>query len=116
MRVVWTVSISLLIVGDLPPLSITPSLNPSICVTLLLWQLQTYGFSRPWVLTAWYVIYWTTFTLTWLVLPIMYSYLDSGYFTIKSRLLDALKGQVRRGSQCHQANGGGESPSESVLC
>lgn len=47
-----------------------------------------------WVGDAWSVIYWTTFILAWAVIPILSGYLDSGYFTFKDRLKDALHEQV----------------------
>jgi hypothetical protein len=46
-------------------------------------------------LQVWKGIYWSTFILTWLVLPIVFSYLESGYFTPRDRILDALRDQLR---------------------
>ncbi|KAJ1901272.1 hypothetical protein LPJ81_003779 [Coemansia sp. IMI 209127] len=37
----------------------------------------------------WAVLYWTMYLLTWLVLPFMMSYVDSGAFAFKDRLRDA---------------------------
>ncbi|KAJ2549225.1 hypothetical protein EV175_004527 [Coemansia sp. RSA 1933] len=37
----------------------------------------------------WAVLYWTMYLLTWLVLPLMMSYVDSGAFAAKDRLRDA---------------------------
>jgi len=54
-----------------------------------------YHRSLPWILQVWKCIYWSTFLLTWLVLPIIYSYLESGFFTPRDRLLDALRDQIR---------------------
>jgi hypothetical protein len=56
---------------------------------------QTYGHSVYWIADAWAVIYWTTYVLTWLVLPIIYGYIDSGHSTFKTRLIQAVKEQVR---------------------
>jgi len=58
-------------------------------------DVQTYGSSAPWIFTAWQVIYWGTFFLTWIVLPVTYAYIESGYFTFGDRLLDALHAQLR---------------------
>jgi len=56
---------------------------------------QVYHRSLPWILKVWKGIYWSTFILTWLVLPIVFSYLESGYFTPRDRILDALRDQLR---------------------
>jgi hypothetical protein len=56
---------------------------------------QTYGEAAPWIGTAWRLTYWTTFIITWAVLPTVYGYLESGYFNVKDRLFDALHQQVR---------------------
>lgn len=37
----------------------------------------------------WAVLYWAMYILTWLILPIMMSYVDSGAFTFKSRLRES---------------------------
>ncbi|KAJ1995617.1 hypothetical protein GGI25_005219 [Coemansia spiralis] len=37
----------------------------------------------------WIVLYWVMYMLTWLVLPIMMSYVDSGAFTFKDRLRES---------------------------
>ncbi|KAJ1881937.1 hypothetical protein LPJ66_011234, partial [Kickxella alabastrina] len=37
----------------------------------------------------WLVLYWFMYTLTWLVLPIMMSYVDSGAFTFRDRLRES---------------------------
>ncbi|KAJ2786888.1 hypothetical protein GGI15_001157 [Coemansia interrupta] len=37
----------------------------------------------------WFVLYWFMYTLTWLVLPIMMSYVDSGAFSFKARLRES---------------------------
>jgi hypothetical protein len=58
-------------------------------------DVQTYGSSAPWIFKAWQGIYWSTFGLTWLVLPTTYAFIESGYFTFRDRLLDALRSQLR---------------------
>ncbi|KAJ2367486.1 hypothetical protein IW150_005661, partial [Coemansia sp. RSA 2607] len=37
----------------------------------------------------WFLLYWFMYMLTWLVLPIMMSYVDSGAFTFKARLRES---------------------------
>lgn len=69
------------------PSSFLPSLPPSLH--------QVYHRSLPWILQVWKGIYWSTFVLTWLVLPIVFSYLESGFFTPRDRFLDALRDQIR---------------------
>ena len=47
------------------------------------------------VLVVWRITYWLTFALTWIVLPILGEYLDSGYRTPKQRLLYSLRSNGR---------------------
>lgn len=46
-------------------------------------------------LILWRIIYWLAFTLTWAVLPILQSYVDSGYHSTSQRLKDAAKRNLR---------------------
>jgi hypothetical protein len=39
----------------------------------------------------WNIVYWTTYAMCWLVLPILSTYLESGDFRIKGRLWYAFK-------------------------
>lgn len=57
--------------------------------------MQTYGRSVYWVADCWSFIYWTTFILAWAVFPLLSGFLDSGYFTYKDRMKDAIHEQVR---------------------
>lgn len=41
-------------------------------------------------LVIWRVVYWLAFFLTWLVLPLLQSYVDSGYYSVAKRLRDAV--------------------------
>ncbi|KAJ1748874.1 hypothetical protein H4R22_000691 [Coemansia sp. RSA 1290] len=43
----------------------------------------------------WVVLYWTMYLLTWLVLPVMMSYVDSGAFAFRDRLRDAAWSNVQ---------------------
>jgi hypothetical protein len=45
----------------------------------------------PFILTAWRIIYWVMFLHTWLVLPIISSYWDNGYFTGWDRFKKSVK-------------------------
>ncbi|KAF2403603.1 hypothetical protein EJ06DRAFT_504806 [Trichodelitschia bisporula] len=47
------------------------------------------------LLVGWRISYWLTFVLTWIVLPLLGSYSDSGYRDPKDRLLDALQSNAR---------------------
>ena len=47
------------------------------------------------VLFVWRITYWLTFALTWIVLPILGEYLDSGYRTPKERLIYSLRSNGR---------------------
>lgn len=38
----------------------------------------------------WRIIYWTSQFLTWLIMPLMQSYLKAGDFTIKGKLKAAI--------------------------
>lgn len=40
-------------------------------------------------LVLWRVVYWLAFCLTWLVLPVLQSFVDSGYHSVPQRLKDA---------------------------
>lgn len=47
------------------------------------------------VLVLWRIIYWLTFVLTWLVLPVLGEYMDSGYRDFKSRMVYSLHSNGR---------------------
>lgn len=48
------------------------------------------GEMSPEMLDIWLVIYWSTFFFAWVVMPILMDFHGSGYFTFKSKLLDAV--------------------------
>lgn len=57
----------------------------------------TYACQEPWGMVSedvfpnlWRVIYWTSQFLTWLIMPLMQSYLKAGDFNIKGKLRSAL--------------------------
>ncbi|KAI9720876.1 MAG: hypothetical protein M1812_002715 [Candelaria pacifica] len=43
------------------------------------------------ILVAWRILYWLTFALTWVILPLLADYADAGYRTPKDRLLYSLQ-------------------------
>jgi hypothetical protein len=43
------------------------------------------------VLVSWRIVYWLTFTLTWVVLPLLGEYMDAGYRDPKNRLIYSLR-------------------------
>ncbi|KAL8933297.1 MAG: hypothetical protein Q9216_006434, partial [Gyalolechia sp. 2 TL-2023] len=47
------------------------------------------------VLVAWRITYWLTFALTWIILPLLGEYIDSGYRTPKDRLTYSLRSNGR---------------------
>ncbi|KAL9594016.1 MAG: hypothetical protein Q9219_007261 [cf. Caloplaca sp. 3 TL-2023] len=47
------------------------------------------------VLVAWRIIYWLTFALTWIILPLLGEYIDSGYRTPKDRFIYSLRSNGR---------------------
>ncbi|PGH20403.1 hypothetical protein AJ80_03548 [Polytolypa hystricis UAMH7299] len=47
------------------------------------------------MLVAWRIAYWLTFVLTWVILPLLGEYIDSGYRTPKARLLYSLRSNGR---------------------
>lgn len=47
------------------------------------------------VLVLWRIIYWLTFVLTWLVLPLLGEYMDSGYRDPKKRMIYSLHSNGR---------------------
>lgn len=47
------------------------------------------------MLVAWRLTYWLTFALTWLILPLLGEYVDSGYRTPKDRILYSLRSNGR---------------------
>ncbi|KAG2236234.1 hypothetical protein INT48_008594 [Thamnidium elegans] len=51
--------------------------------------------SQSFLFVAWRVIYWTSFCLTWLMIPMMQAYVNTGDFTIIKRLKSAVKVNVR---------------------
>ncbi|CEG81662.1 hypothetical protein RMATCC62417_15834 [Rhizopus microsporus] len=51
--------------------------------------------SRSFLFVAWRVIYWTSFCLTWFLIPMMQAYMNTGDFTISRRLRSALHINLR---------------------
>lgn len=47
------------------------------------------------VLVAWRIVYWLTFVLTWVVLPLLGEYMDAGYRDPKARLMYSLRSNGR---------------------
>ncbi|MCJ1467230.1 hypothetical protein MMC07_005853 [Pseudocyphellaria aurata] len=47
------------------------------------------------ILVAWRIAYWLTFGLTWFILPLLGEYVDSGYRTPRSRMIDSLRSNGR---------------------
>ncbi|KAL9632024.1 MAG: hypothetical protein Q9164_005565 [Protoblastenia rupestris] len=47
------------------------------------------------LLVAWRLTYWLTFALTWLILPLLGEYVDSGYRTPKDRFIYSLRSNGR---------------------
>ena len=47
------------------------------------------------ILVAWRIAYWLTFALTWLVLPLLGEFVDSGYRTPRDRVLYSLRANGR---------------------
>ncbi|CAM9441170.1 unnamed protein product, partial [Phaeothamnion confervicola] len=50
----------------------------------------------PWVLNFWLTIYWTTFILAWIVLPILNTAWHEGEFTWRRRLESAARSNLRQ--------------------
>ncbi|CAO3686405.1 unnamed protein product [Rhizopus stolonifer] len=51
--------------------------------------------SQSFLFVAWRVIYWTSFCLTWTLIPMMQAYMNTGDFTISKRLKLALHTNLR---------------------
>lgn len=51
---------------------------------------------RVWITTVWYTVYWTTFLLAWVVLPILYEAWQSGELTWGERLKAAVRLNIRQ--------------------
>ena len=47
------------------------------------------------ILNLWYFFYWSTFVLSWVILPVVQTYLESGFITKGDRLRDATKSNFR---------------------
>lgn len=47
------------------------------------------------VLVSWRIVYWLTFVLTWLVLPLLAEYMDAGYRDPKARMIYSLRSNAR---------------------
>ncbi|KIW15201.1 hypothetical protein PV08_05246 [Exophiala spinifera] len=47
------------------------------------------------VLVSWRIVYWLTFMLTWVVLPLLGEYMDAGYRDSKSRMTYSLRSNAR---------------------
>ncbi|ORZ25110.1 LMBR1-like membrane protein-domain-containing protein [Absidia repens] len=51
--------------------------------------------SEPVLYVAWRTIYWTSFCLTWMVIPMMQAFVNTGEFNILKRLKSAAKVNIR---------------------
>ncbi len=51
--------------------------------------------SKTWLLGSWRVAYWTTFLLTWVILPFMQSYVESGHHSVRKGLSFAFRETLR---------------------
>ncbi|KAI7890502.1 LMBR1-like membrane protein [Mucor mucedo] len=51
--------------------------------------------SQSFLFVAWRVIYWTSFCLTWMMIPMMQAYVNTGDFTIAKRLKSAVNVNLR---------------------
>ncbi|KAJ9632598.1 hypothetical protein H2204_007902 [Knufia peltigerae] len=47
------------------------------------------------VLVSWRIVYWLTFLLTWVVLPLLGEYMDAGYRDSRSRMIYSLRSNAR---------------------
>jgi len=47
------------------------------------------------VLVSWRIVYWLTFVLTWVVLPLLGEYMDAGYRDPKARMVYSLRSNAR---------------------
>lgn len=47
------------------------------------------------VLVSWRIVYWLTFVLTWVVLPLLGEYMDAGYRDPRSRMIYSLRSNAR---------------------
>ena len=56
---------------------------------------QIKGQPTRWIEDAWTVVYWTTFILTWAVLPMMADFETSGEFSFRRKCVSIIKGQVK---------------------
>ncbi len=52
------------------------------------------GQANEQLITLWYVVYWTSFTLNWTLFPFTYSYLEAGDFTKKGKVCSAIKKEL----------------------
>jgi hypothetical protein len=47
------------------------------------------------IATLWHIVYWSTFVLSWVVLPTMLQFFMAGDFTFRDRLVSALRENIR---------------------
>ena len=47
------------------------------------------------VLVSWRIVYWLTFVLTWMVLPLLGEYMDAGYRDPRARIIYSLRSNAR---------------------
>ncbi|KAL8719052.1 MAG: hypothetical protein Q9225_003886 [Loekoesia sp. 1 TL-2023] len=71
------------------PIDLASSLRTEDEATRGIWLPETA------VLVAWRITYWLTFALTWIILPLLGEYIDSGYRTPKDRFLYSLRSNGR---------------------
>ncbi|KAI7900314.1 LMBR1-like membrane protein-domain-containing protein [Cokeromyces recurvatus] len=51
--------------------------------------------SQSFLFVAWRVLYWTSFCLTWFIIPMMQAYINQGDFSISKRLKSAIHVNIR---------------------
>ncbi|KAG2198566.1 hypothetical protein INT46_007720 [Mucor plumbeus] len=51
--------------------------------------------SQHFLFIAWRILYWTSFCLTWLAIPMMQAYVNTGDFTVVKRLKSAIQVNIR---------------------
>ncbi|KAI4247960.1 MAG: hypothetical protein L6R42_009442, partial [Xanthoria sp. 1 TBL-2021] len=71
------------------PIDLASSLRTDDEATRGVWLPETL------ILLAWRITYWLTFALTWLILPLLGDYIDSGYRTPRDRFIYSLRSNGR---------------------
>jgi len=65
-----------------------------LLIPLDIYIYKTYGEVDPFLIVVWYIMYWASFFLNWIIIPFLMEYLASGDFTTKEKIVRSIKNNI----------------------